>query len=57
MIIRWKADYDGIDMRGDLQKLHKLQLEIQKDVGGRVEGPYFPQDASILYIFHVEEYE
>lgn len=57
MIILWKADYDGMDMQGDLKKLHKLQLQIQDKVGGTVEGPYFPQDASVLYIFHVKEYE
>ncbi len=57
MIILWKADYDGTDLQGDLKKLHNLQSEIQKKIGGKMDGPYFPQDASILYIFHVEEYE
>ena len=57
MIILWKADYEGSDLDGDLEKLHKLQLQIQKKIGGTVEGPYFPQDASVLYIFHVKEYE
>jgi hypothetical protein len=57
MIILWKADYDGPDIKGDLKKLHELQLKIQREIGGTVEGPYFPQDASVLYIFHVNEYE
>jgi hypothetical protein len=57
MIILWKADYEGSDIQEDLGKLHKLQLEIQERVGGKVEGPYFPQDASVLYIFHVDQYE
>ncbi len=57
MIILWKADYDGTNIQEDLKKLHKLQLQIQDKIGGTVEGPYFPQDASVLYIFHVKEYE
>jgi hypothetical protein len=57
MIIIWKADYDGTDIEGDLKKLRKIQMEIQEKVGGTMEGPYFPQDASVLYIFHVKEYE
>jgi hypothetical protein len=57
MIILWKADYEGTDIQGDLKKLHSLQQKIQKEVGGTMEGPFFPQDASVLYIFHVKEYE
>jgi len=57
MIILWKADYEGEDIRADLKKLDAIQSKIQKEIGGRYEGPYFPQDASVLYIFHVEEYE
>ena len=57
MIILWKADYEGDNLQADLRKLDRLQQKIQKKVGGKVEGPYFPQDASVLYIFHVEEYE
>jgi hypothetical protein len=57
MIILWKADYEGEDFQADLKRLHALQLKIQKKVGGKVEGPFFPQDASVLYIFHVDQYE
>jgi len=57
MIIIWKADYEGDDIRTDLKKLDDIQSKIQKRIGGRFEGPYFPQDASVLYIFHVDEYE
>lgn len=57
MIILWKADYDGEDIQADLKKLNEVQAKIQKEIGGRSEGPYFPQDASVLYIFHVDEYE
>jgi hypothetical protein len=57
MIILWKADYDGEDIQADLKKLNAIQSKIQKEIGGKFEGPYFPQDASVLYIFHVDEYE
>ena len=57
MIILWKADYEGTDMQEDLKKVHRLMAQIQEKVGGTMEGPFFPQDASILYIFHVKEYE
>ena len=57
MIIIWKADYDGKDMQADLKKLDAIHSKIQKNVGGKIDGPYFPQDASVLYIFHVDKYE
>ena len=57
MIILWKADYEGTSIQSDIKKLHKVQLQIQEKVGGTMDGPYFPQDASVLYIFHVKEYE
>jgi hypothetical protein len=57
MIILWKADYEGTNLQEDLKKLHTVQMQIQQKVGGTVEGPFFPQDASVLYIFHVQEYE
>lgn len=57
MIILWKADYDGTDLQRDLKKLQEIQTQIKDKIGGTVEGPYFPQDASVLFIFHVKEYE
>ena len=57
MIIIWKADYEGEDIKADLKKLDEIQASIQKKVGWRFEGPYFPQDASVLYIFHAKEYD
>ena len=57
MIILWKADYEGTELKEDLARLHRLQKEIERKIGGKVDGPYFPQDASVLYIFHVEKYE
>ena len=57
MIILWKADYDGKDLQTDLKKLHEVQSQIQQKIGGTSDGPFFPQDASVLYIFHVKDYE
>jgi hypothetical protein len=57
MIILWKADYEGTDMKADLKKLDGIHSMITKELGGKVEGPFFPQDASLLYIFHVDKYE
>lgn len=57
MIVVWKGDYDGKDMQGDLKKLDRIHTKIQKKLGGKIDGPYFPQDASVMYIFHIERYE
>jgi hypothetical protein len=57
MIIIWKGDYEGNNLKEDIVRLHKVQLKIQEKIGGKLDGPYFPQDASVLYVFHVEEYE
>jgi hypothetical protein len=57
LIILWKADYEGQNFREDVKKLHEFQLKIQEMAGGKVEGPFFPQDASILYVFHVDQYD
>ena len=57
MIIIWKADYEGNNFEADLKKLDRISSKIVKMVGGKIEGPYFPQDASVMYIFHVSKYE
>ncbi len=57
MIILVRLDYDGDDLPNDLKKINKLHSKIEKAVGGRIEGPYFPQQGSLLYIFHVDKYE
>lgn len=57
MLIIWKGDYDGEDIREDLKKLDGIHSKIQKQIGGKIDGPYFPQDASVMYIFQVDNYE
>lgn len=43
-----KADHDGTEMQEELRKLHDLMIEIQNNLGGIADGPYFPQDGSVL---------
>ena len=58
MIILQKIDYEGSNFKEDVEKLTEIHERIRKKLKvGKIEGPYFPQDASILYIFHVDEYE
>ncbi|MGQ0536073.1 MAG: hypothetical protein ACT4PT_08375 [Methanobacteriota archaeon] len=49
MIILWKADYDG--GKGELESIDRKMKELSKKHGFQVEGPFLPQDASLLYIF------
>ena len=57
MIILVRIDYDGEDLKNDLEKLNQIHVKIEKATGGKIEGPYFPQSSTLLYIFHVDKYE
>lgn len=57
MIILVRLDYEGDDLQNDLKKIDKVHSKIEKAVEGKIEGPYFPQQSSLLYIFHVDKYE
>ena len=57
MIILVRLDYEGNDFQNDLTKMNKIHSKIEKSIGGKIEGPYFPQQGSLLYIFHVDKYE
>jgi hypothetical protein len=57
MIILSKIDYEGNDIQRDLEKLQAISSRIQQQLGGRIDGPYLPQDSTLLYIFHVDNYE
>jgi hypothetical protein len=50
-------DYEGDDLQNDLKKIGEIHSKIERKVGGKVEGPYLPQQGSLLYIFHVDKYE
>ena len=57
MIILVRLDYEGNDLQGDLMKINAIHKKIESAIHGKVEGPYFPQSSSLLYIFHVDKYE
>jgi hypothetical protein len=57
MIILVRLNYEGDDLRNDLTKMNKIHSKIEKATRGKIEGPYFPQQSTLLYIFHVDKYE
>jgi hypothetical protein len=57
MIILVRLDYEGDDLQGDLRKLNEINSKIASEIAGRIEGPYFPQQSTLLFIFHVDKYE
>jgi len=57
MIILVRIDYEGDDLQADLKKLDQVHSKILSSVGGKMDGPYFPQTGTLLYIFHVDKYE
>lgn len=57
MIILIRIDYQGNDLQNDLKKLNEIHAKIEKTTGGKVEGPYLPQQSTILVLFHVDKYE
>lgn len=57
MIILIRIEYEGDDLQNDLKKMSEISSKIEKATGGKIEGPYFPQQSSILVIFHVDKYE
>jgi len=57
MIILVRIDYEGNDLKNDLEKMNQIHMKIEKAIDGKIEGPYFPQSSTLLYIFHVDKYE
>ena len=57
MIILVRVNYEGDNLQNDLEKMNKIHSKIERATGGKIEGPYFPQQSSLLYIFHVDKYE
>ena len=57
MIILVRLDYEGNELQNDLKKMNEIHKKIEKATGGKIEGPYFPQQSSLLYVFHVDKYE
>jgi hypothetical protein len=57
MIILVRIDYEGNNLQNDLKKMNEIHSKIEKAVEGKIEGPYFAQLSTILYVFHVDKYE
>lgn len=57
MIILIRMDYEGDDLQRDLEKLNEINAKITAKTGGKLDGPYLPQQNTLLYIFHVDKYE
>ena len=57
MIILIRLDYEGDNLQNDLKKMNGIHKKIEKATGSKIEGPYLPQQSSVLYIFHVDKYE
>jgi hypothetical protein len=55
MLIIWYADFDGTDET--LENVNTLLKETLDLIGGSVEGPYFPQNEALMYIFTVKKFE
>ena len=57
MIILVRLDYQGEDLQNDVRKMNEIHAKIEKSIGGKIEGPYFPQQSTLLFIYHVDKYE
>jgi hypothetical protein len=57
MIILVRLDYEGNDLQNDLKKMSEINSKIESKFAGKIEGPFFPQQSTLLYIFHVDKYE
>jgi hypothetical protein len=57
MIILVRIDYDGNDLQNDMKKLGEINSKIESEIAGKIEGPFLPQQSTLLYIFHVDKYE
>lgn len=55
MVILWYADFDGDDR--ELKKLNGIFKEITDKIGGSFDGPYYPQNEALLYIFKVDDFD
>ena len=55
MKVIWKADVES--EKTDWKKLDRITKEVAKKSGMKIEGPYLPQDASVMYIFDTPDLE
>ena len=57
LIILIRMDYEGDDLQRDLARLEEINAKITAKTGGKMDGPYLPQQNTVLYIYHVDKYE
>lgn len=55
VLVIWKADFEGNDKQ--LARVNDLLEQATKEVGGKIDGPYYPQDASLMFLLWVKQYE
>jgi len=55
VLIIWKAEFTGDEKQ--LARVNELLAETTREVGGKIDGPYFPQDADLLYLFWTKAFE
>ncbi len=55
VLVIWKADFEGNDKQ--LARVNDLLEQTTKEVGGKIDGPYYPQDASLMFLLWVKQYE
>lgn len=48
MLVMWKANFSGT--KEQLAKVTAKLQELAKKQGGKVDGPYYAQDADVLYL-------
>ena len=48
MLVIWKANFNGT--REQLAQVNEKMKEISAKNGGRVDGPYYAQDADLLWL-------
>ena len=46
MIIMVRLDYEGDDLQNDLEKMIEINSKIESRIGGKIEGPFFPQQST-----------
>ena len=55
MIVIWKADFEGTDK--DLERVNKKFDELSKKHGYKYDGPYYPQDAALLFVMNTKKFQ
>ena len=55
VLVIWRADFDGNEKQ--LARADELIRESAKAVGTKVDGPYYPQDAAVMYLMWTKAFE